>query len=81
MRSWYHPRDLLGFADEHAVPETSAMQTTIAHIAAVSDLALMARDADYLPALPQSGSVIEPGYFAVLSLASVLEVELGELDG
>jgi hypothetical protein len=51
MRDWHLPRDLLGFSDEHMVPETSTMDATIASIAAVADLPLTARDEDFLPAL------------------------------
>jgi chloramphenicol 3-O-phosphotransferase len=51
MRGWYHPRDLLGFDDEHVVPETSALEATIAYIAAVAGLPLTATDEDVLPAL------------------------------
>lgn len=50
MRDWYHPRDLLGFPEEHVVPETSTIESTIASIAAVADLPLTAQDDDFLAA-------------------------------
>jgi hypothetical protein len=53
MRGWYNQRDLLGFGEEHVVPETSSMEATIAYIAAVADLPMTARDEDFLTPLPQ----------------------------
>ena len=38
MRDWYQPGDLLGFAEEHVIPENSSMQDTITRIATTSGL-------------------------------------------
>jgi adenylate kinase family enzyme len=50
MRRWYKPWDLLGFDDEHVVPEASSMEATIARIAATANLSLTTRDEDFVPA-------------------------------
>jgi predicted kinase len=40
MRGWYAPRDLLGVAGEHVIPESSPLDETVVHIAAVAGLPL-----------------------------------------
>jgi hypothetical protein len=46
MRGWYAPRDVLGFAGEHVVPQDSALDRTVALIAEVTGLPQDARDDD-----------------------------------
>jgi predicted kinase len=44
MRGWYAPRDLLGCDDEQVIPESSALDETVAGIAATAGLPLAARE-------------------------------------
>ena len=46
MRGWYQHRDLLGFAGEHVIPQTSTLDRTVALIAEVTGLPQDARDDD-----------------------------------
>ncbi len=46
MRGWYQTRDLLGFAGEVTVPESSALEETLALIADVTGLPQDGRDDD-----------------------------------
>lgn len=46
MRGWYQARDLLGFAGELTVPETSTLERTVALIAEVTGLPQDGRDDD-----------------------------------
>ncbi|WP_163509541.1 kinase [Fodinicola acaciae] len=51
MREWYQPRDLLGAAGEHVLPEDTSLEDAIATIAEVSGLPLEERDDDFRPHL------------------------------
>jgi hypothetical protein len=40
MRRWYEPGDVLGFAGEHVIPQTSTMQDSVGYIASTAGLSL-----------------------------------------
>ncbi|WP_433121433.1 kinase [Micromonospora sp. CA-246542] len=52
LRSWYTPRDVLGWPDELVLPETTTLEQAIERIATVAGLPLTGRDNDLLPAVP-----------------------------
>ncbi|MEV1320171.1 kinase [Micromonospora arborensis] len=52
LRSWYAPRDVLGWPDELVLAETTTLEQAIERIATAAGLPLTGRDNDLLPAVP-----------------------------